>query len=349
MTDGTVRTAVVGVGHLGKAHARILSELGCASLVGVHDTDAARAAQVAAAYGARAFESLDALIDAGVRFAVVATPTKVHFDVARTLLAAGVGVLVEKPFTRTLEEADALLSLAASLPQSFLGVGHVERFNPVVRAARRHVQDPLFLECDRVHPFSFRSMDIGVVLDLMIHDLDLVAWFADSSLTAVEAVGASVLSSFEDMASARLRFANGCTALVRASRVSLRKVRKLRIFCQDMYISLDYLARTGMKIRVKAGARDALLRAMHEEGQAPSSLAFPQFLDIEDLGVEESEPLALELEAFVSALRDGAPPPVPGRVGRDALACALAVQRDILEHQESVRTVRRGLTENRKG
>jgi len=182
---------------------------------------------------------------------------------------------------------------------------------------------------------------VGVVLDLMIHDLDLVHWLAGGRMTEMEAVGASVLSGSEDMAFARLRFANGCTALLRASRVSLRKVRKLRIFCEDLYVSLDYLARTGMKIRVKDGA-PARLAALAAEG--PPSLPFADFLDIEDLAVEEAEPLRAELDAFVAAVRNGAPPPVGGDVGREALACALRIGEAIQRHQSSVREMRGGLT-----
>ncbi len=337
MSEERIRCGVVGVGHLGRLHARILSEIASASLVGVVDTLPERAEAVAREFKCAAFASVDALLDAGIRLAVVATPTEHHHDVGRRVLSRGVGALIEKPFTRTIEEADALIETARVHARGFVGVGHVERFNPVVQAARRHVKDPLFIECDRVHPFSFRSMDVGVVLDLMIHDLDLVRWLAGSALVDLEAVGASVLSKSEDMAFARLRFANGCTALVRASRVSLRKVRKLRIFCEDLYVSLDYLARTGMKIRVKEGAPERLAGLA---GSAPPSMAFADFLDIEDLTVEETEPLRAELEAFVAAVRADAPPPVPGEVGREALACALRIQEAIQAHQTHVRTLR---------
>ncbi len=341
MSPAEIRCGVVGTGHLGRLHARILSDLPGAKLVGVVDALPERAEAVARDYRCAACPSLEALLAMDIRFAVVATPTERHYEVGRALLAAGVATLIEKPFTRTLDEADGLIEAARARAGGFVGVGHVERFNPVVQAARRHVKDPLFIECDRVHPFSFRSMDVGVVLDLMIHDLDLVHWLAGSRVVDLEAVGASVLSGSEDMAFARLRFANGCTAMLRASRVSLRKVRKLRIFCEDLYVSLDYLARTGMKIRVKEGA-PARLAALAADG--PPSLPFADFLDIEDLAVEEAEPLRAELDAFVSAVRDGAPPPVGGEVGREALDCALRIGEAIQKHQACVRQMRSGLT-----
>ncbi len=341
MSAAEIRCGVVGVGHLGRLHARILSGLPGAVLAGVMDAVPERAEAVAREYRCTACPTLESLLDRDIRFAVVATPTEHHYEIGRALLAAGVATLIEKPFTRTIAEADALLEIARASTGGFVGVGHVERFNPVVQAARRHVKNPLFIECDRVHPFSFRSMDVGVVLDLMIHDLDLVHWLAGGRMTEMEAVGASVLSGSEDMAFARLRFANGCTALLRASRVSLRKVRKLRIFCEDLYVSLDYLARTGMKIRVKDGA-PARLAALAAEG--PPSLPFADFLDIEDLAVEEAEPLRAELDAFVAAVRNGAPPPVGGDVGREALACALRIGEAIQRHQSSVREMRGGLT-----
>ncbi len=342
MRTGPLRSAVVGVGHLGSLHARFLAELSSTDLVGVYDADEARARTVAAENGTTAFSSLTALIDHGrLDFAVVATPTDHHCAVATALLENGIAALVEKPLTKTLQEADQLLAAARNREVS-LGVGHVERFNPVVGAARSHVDDPLFIECDRVHPFPFRSTDVGVVLDLMIHDIDLVLWLAGSQLESIEGVGASVLSSSEDMAFARLTFENGCVALVRASRVSLRKVRKLRVFCPDLYVSLDYLSRKGTTIKVRPGAKERIAELAGDGMDNP--MAFLQFLEIHDLTVEEDQPLRAELAAFINALEAGKPPPVTGEAGRDALACALMIEEEIRRNLDSIRKKRENLT-----
>lgn len=342
--SGAIRSAVVGVGHLGRIHARFLASLKSSYLVGVCDTDAKRAGQVADDFDdCRPCRTLDELLETRPDFAVVATPTMSHYEVAKPLLEAGVAVLLEKPFTRTLAEADKLLELAGSRHGSFLGVGHVERFNPVVQSARSHVDDPVYIECDRVSAFSFRSLDVGVVLDLMIHDIDLVFWLAGSPLESLESVGASVLSESEDMAYARLRFRNGCIAVVRASRVSLRKMRKLRVFCPDLYVSLDFISREGTTIKVREGSKEKI----HEAARAGSlnALTFAQFIEINNLIVEEDQPLRAELKAFLEALRNGKPPPVRGEEGREALACALRIQDEIRRHGAKVRDARKNLTE----
>ena len=343
MKNDSIRTAVVGVGHLGELHARYLAALKSSDLVAVCDSDQSRAELVADEFDdCVACSSLDSLLNARPDFVVVATPTVSHGEVAKRLIEEGIGVLVEKPITRTLEEVDMLLELVASREGAYLGVGHVERFNPVVQAARSHVEDPLFIECDRVHPFTFRSIDVGVVLDIMIHDIDMVFWLAGSPLESLEGVGTGVLSDSEDMAYARLRFQNGCIALVKASRVSLRRVRKLRVFCPDLYVALDYISREGTTIRVKDGAKSEILESAR--AGTMNALTFTQMLDIKNLTVAEDQPLRAELRAHLDAFRVGEPPPVAGTDGRQALACALDIEAEIRKHGAEVRNKRKNLT-----
>ncbi|MFW6164256.1 MAG: Gfo/Idh/MocA family protein, partial [Planctomycetota bacterium] len=236
-----LRVAVVGAGHLGRHHARLYAAIPQADLVGVADIDPDRAQAVAQAYGARAATDYHELLDA-VDAASVAVPTEAHFAVARDFIEQGKPVLIEKPFTRSLEEADELLALAdeRGVP---IHVGHVERFNPAFLAAQRHITTPLYIDCDRVGIFTFRSLDIGVVLDLMIHDLDILLDLVEGPVETVEAVGVPVISGHEDIANARLTFASGCVADLTASGVATRAVRKLRFFQPDAYISLDYAER----------------------------------------------------------------------------------------------------------
>ena len=299
------RMAVVGVGHFGRHHARVLSELDQAELTAVVDIDGDRAAEVAAECGTRAFDTVEAL--AGQVDAVtLAVPTEVHCSVALPLLAQGVSVLVEKPMARSLTEADAMLEAAAS-GGALLAVGHTERFNPAVAAALPLVRSPRFIEVHRIGAFPSRSLDIDVVFDLMIHDLDIIATAVDSPVETVEAVGVPVLSDRVDIANARLRFASGCIANLTASRISRDRVRKLRFFQQDAYISIDCAERQVEGWRVTRGG-----------GEGPA-------IEGGRLEVEDGEPLARELLDFVAGVRGGTPSLVDGHAGRRALDLAQRV------------------------
>jgi predicted dehydrogenase len=297
-----LRVAVVGVGHLGRHHARIMSALSGARLVGVADLDAGRAAEAAAARGARAVtdhRELAGEVDA----VTVAVPTTAHLEVARTFLERGVSVLVEKPMAVSLAEADELIALAARTGAT-LAVGHTERYNPAVQAIAAVVTTPRFVEVHRLGTFPDRSLDIDVVFDLMIHDLDVILSIVRSEVVSVEAVGVPVLTDRVDIANARLRFETGCVANVTASRISRDRVRKLRFFQPDMYVSVDYAEQEveGWRLVRRAGERPAI-----EGGKLP---------------VARQEPLALEMADFLAAVREGRRPLVSGEDGRRALALA---------------------------
>jgi predicted dehydrogenase len=297
---------VLGVGHFGRFHALKVAASDRARLVGVHDADPERAAAVAAEVGAPAMEA-GALVAAADAL-VVAAPTRAHGPLARAALEAGKHVLVEKPIAATLAEADALIALAAERGR-VLQVGHLERFSAAHGALRDRIGRPLYLEATRIAPFRPRSLDVSVVLDLMIHDLDLVLSLVESEVEAVEAVGAAVMSEHPDIANARLRFANGAAATITASRVSLRMERKLRVFARDAYLNVDFLARSLHLVRRGAGQPVA---------------AMPEF-GIETRSWQDHDALEAEHRAFVASCLDGAPVVVDGRAGRRALEAALRV------------------------
>ena len=305
MSGPALRIGVVGVGHVGRHHARILAELPDVKLVAVADIDAARAAAVAAASGCRAEGDADAL-PAGVDAVTVAVPTEAHLRVALPFLERGIPVLVEKPIAASVTEADALIA-AASAAGTILAVGHTERYNPAVTVARPLITAPRFIEVHRLAQFPERSLDIDVVFDVMIHDLDLVLDLGGAAPAAIEAVGVPVLSDRVDIANARIRFDNGCIANLTASRISRERVRKLRFFQKDGLIAVDCAAHQvdAWRVRRAAGAEPVI------EGGA--------------LDVPPGEPLRLELADFVQAVRSGGRAGVDGRDGRRALALAQQV------------------------
>lgn len=300
--SGRLRTTVIGVGHLGRHHARILSTRPNVELVGVVDIDAARGAEIAAAHGTCACASVDAL-PGGIDAAVVAVPTETHLAVALPLLERGVHVLVEKPMARSLDEADRLVR-AAEASGAVLAVGHTERFNPAVEAARPLVQAPRFIEVHRLGTFPERSLDIDVVFDLMIHDLDVVIDLVGTEVESIEAVGVPVLTPRVDIANVRLRFAGGCIANLTASRISRDRVRKLRVFQPDAYVSIDYAAQ-----------EVETWRLVREDGRPPSIAGGK-------LDIAREEPLARELDDFLAAIAARRTPRVTGAQGRAALALA---------------------------
>ena len=300
-----MRVGVVGIGHLGRHHARILGALEGAHLVGVVDTVAERAEQAASATGARAFTDYRDLIGQ-VDAVSIAVPTELHCEVALPFLERGTAVLVEKPMARSLREADELVS-AADRSGAVLAVGHTERYNPAVQAVLPLVTSPRFVEVHRLGVFPDRSLDIDVVFDLMIHDLDIILALVRSEVTSIEAVGVPVLTPRYDIANARLRFASGCIANVTASRISKDRVRKIRFFQPDSYISIDYAAQEveGWRLVRRDDARPSI-----EGGQLP---------------VERDEPLRRELADFIRAARSKTAPIVDGAAGRRALELATRI------------------------
>jgi predicted dehydrogenase len=300
-----LRIAVVGVGHLGQHHARILAQLPGVELVGVADTDRARASEIAAANQTRAFFAAADLLGK-VDAVTVAVPTEAHVQVALPFLQSGVSVLVEKPMARTLQEADTLVE-AARASGAALAAGHTERFNPAVAAAAPLLVDPRFIEVHRLGAFPERSLDIDVVFDVMIHDLDVVLSIVKAEVESIEAVGVPVLTPRFDIANARLKFANGCIANITASRISRERVRKIRFFQPAAYLSIDYAAQKIEVWRLVKGA-----------GPAPS-------IEGGEVPVSSDEPLKRELEDFVDAVQNKRPPLVTGEQGRRALALATQI------------------------
>ncbi len=315
MADSKLRVGVVGVGHLGKHHARILGGLDDVELVGVADRDLERARAIASEFGGEALADAASLLGR-VDAVTIAAPTEAHHDLARLFLERGVPTLVEKPLARTLAEADALVALAEATGTP-LGVGHTERFNPAVTAALALVTSPRFVEVHRLGTFPERSLDIDVVFDLMIHDLDVLLAVVDSDVISVEAVGVPVLTPRVDIANARLRFASGCIANLTASRISRDRVRKVRFFQPHTYLSIDYASQEVERWAIEPGAGP---------GGRPGIAGGK-------LDVTREEPLRLELQDFVAAARARRAPRVSGAQGRRALALAHRITEEIAAQQ----------------
>jgi predicted dehydrogenase len=330
-----LRVAVIGAGAFGRNHLRVYRELeaahpGTVQLSALVDPNPERRAHAAALYNIPAFASLDDLLAAGLALdaASVCVPTLHHAAVAEQLLRAGLDVLIEKPFASTLAEADRILSLAASASR-IVAVGHLERFNPAVTAAATRITRPMFFEAHRLSIFTPRSLDVDVVLDLMIHDLDIVLALTSSAVKEVRAVGLPVLSPRVDIANVRIEFDSGCIANFTASRVSTEQVRKLRLFQPHEYLSLDFARQELLTIKVDPSLAHAPATAvaLASAGSHPSA-----GLSLEKLNLPHAEPLRLELEDFLAAVRGRTPPRVTAQAGRAALALALEVNHQIAEH-----------------
>ncbi|HEV3049141.1 MAG TPA: Gfo/Idh/MocA family oxidoreductase [Longimicrobium sp.] len=317
-----MKAGVLGVGSLGYHHARILREVPGAEMAGVYDDDPARLEKVSADLGLRAFRTRDELLES-VDAAVVAVPTTAHAQVALAAIDAGVHLLIEKPIAHTLEEAEAIVDAAAAR-KLVVATGHVERFNGALRACEPYLDDPRFIESHRLAPFNPRGTDVAVVLDLMIHDIDLVLSLAGRGVEGVDAVGVPVLTPGADIANARISFEGGAVANITASRVSFERMRKIRFFQHSGYMSLDLAAGTGEFLRLKPGAR-------MPEGEVGVAALLGLVERIELKG-DGTEPLRAELEAWVAAVRGEAPLVVSGEDGRDALAVALRIMERIEQH-----------------
>jgi predicted dehydrogenase len=303
---------VIGVGALGRHHARHLAALPEAELVGIFDVDRSRAREVAAEHGTRAFDDVDELLGR-VEAVSIAVPTVHHAEVGLHVLRRGIPVLMEKPLAGTLAEADALIAMADAQGVQ-LQVGHIERFNPAVRAAAPYLGQPLYVESQRLAPYQPRGTDVAVVLDLMIHDLDLILHLSGGAEpTDVRASGIAVLSPNLDIANARVEFAGGAVANVTASRVARERIRRLRLFQHDGYLSLDLAAGTGTFLRVRAG------------WQPGTGGELSDAVEMIPLAAPAADALGLELQSFVHAVRGDREAVVTGREGRAALALALRV------------------------
>jgi predicted dehydrogenase len=315
----TPRVGVVGAGSLGFHHIRILRDLKGIQFTGFVETKPERRAEVEKELRVKSHATLDALIDASDAVIIV-VPTSAHFSVASEAIAHGKHVFIEKPITATLDEADALLELAKK-NGVMVQIGHIERFNRAVRAALPQVKQPRFIDSERLAPFSPRGSDVAVVLDLMIHDIDLLLTLVGSGARDIAAVGVPVLTPMLDIANARVTFTSGAVANITASRISREKKRKIRIFQQREYLSLDLAAGTGEFYRLKSDFDPAKIRS------APADIA--AFVDRIKLHAPDGEPLKLELESFVAALRGEMPVVVTGEEGRLALGVALRIVKEI--------------------
>lgn len=316
-----VRIGVVGVGHLGYHHARNYAGLDDVTLAGVADTDEARGEKAAADFGVPWYRSAGELIAAGVDAVSVVVPTSAHHDITLKFLDAGADVLVEKPIAATAAEAREMVDAAAANGR-ILQVGHIERFNGAVMAVAGVIEGPKFIECHRLSPYVDRGGDVSVVLDLMIHDLDIVMALVKSEVVSVDAVGVPVFSRFEDIANARIRFASGCVANLTCSRISVERMRKIRIFAGDMYVSTDYGEQQVVVYRKKPGP-------------VPEGVAPMEHIAIETIPVQREEPLKLELISFADCVRERRRPIVAGEDGLAALELAERVIGFMREHAPS--------------
>ncbi|MBA2269411.1 MAG: Gfo/Idh/MocA family oxidoreductase [Chthoniobacterales bacterium] len=295
-----LRVGVVGVGHIGKNHARLYAEMENAEFAAIYDTDAEKAAQLAQEFGTTAATSLEDFAER-VDAASVATPTSSHFEVARQLLEGGKHLLIEKPIAENAAHASEMARVAAER-RLVLQVGHVERFNPVLSALEERLTHPRFIEAHRLSPYPNRSTDIGVVLDLMIHDLEIILHLVRSSVQTIDAVGVPVLSRGEDIANARLRFEDGCIANITSSRISPERMRKIRVFQEDAYLSLDYQNQTGEVFRRTSTG-----------------------ISRDEVEIERGEPLKRQLASFVECAATGRAPKVSGFQATAALELAVEI------------------------
>ena len=299
--ENKLKCGVVGLGYLGQHHARIYNDLPNCDLVGIYEVNTSRAEEISNLYGCKIFDSLDSIADACDAISVV-VPTDKHCEVAIPLLDKGVHLLIEKPLCENLEEAQKILDAARS-NQCVVQVGHIEHFNPVMNFLEKAVNKPRFITADRLAPFNPRGTEVGVVLDLMIHDIGIILQLNPSPIEKIESVGVRVLSPTEDIANARITFQNGCVANLNTSRVSLKKVREIRVFQQGGYLSLDFMNQKGHFLSIDN-----------------------MQIQKEDIPIEKGEPLALELAHFTECLTKGdKAPKVGGEFGRNALEVALTI------------------------
>ena len=318
MSAPKIRCGVVGVGSLGQHHARIYASMPGAELVGLFDTSVARASEISEKFGCRRFGSVEEL--AAVCDAVsVVVPTDLHEKVALPLLAAGCHLLIEKPICASLEEAERVL-LAAKARNCLVQVGHVEHFNPVMAFLEKEASRPQYLTAERLAPYQVRGTEVGVVLDLMIHDIGIVLALVKSPIARIDSVGISVLSKTEDIANARIQFENGCVANLSASRMSLKKAREIRIFQDNAYLSLDFMNQSGHLVR-KSDIIAFGLKMKVGLVKAGDTSSIP----VHQIPIEKGEPLALELAHFVESVAKKRQPKVGAALGKSALEVAIAI------------------------
>jgi predicted dehydrogenase len=315
---------------MGRLHVRVYSQIPGVKVTGIYDLSPDAAAAVADEFAAPVVKSIDELLDK-VDAVTIAVPTKFHLSIAQQCITRKIACLIEKPLAKDVAEARRIVELANEY-KVVVQTGHIERFNPAVRAMTRLEIEPRFLEVTRISPMTFRSIDVGVVLDMMIHDIDIVLRLANSTVTKIDAVGVSVIGDVEDICNARLTFANGCVANLTASRLAMRTDRRLRVFAPNAYVSIDYQKRHGTLIR-RTGNIDAVRAAAAKirdgEVQDLSQLNYKDLVHIEELQIDDVEPLRAELDAFVEAVRSGTSPVVTAEDGLHAVEVAARIVQTI--------------------
>lgn len=356
MQNRKIRTAVIGAGKMGTIHAKVYDQLAQSDFVAVVDIDAEKANRLAKRYNCSAFTDCRDILPrpfskgrglarggidpdpcprGGIDAVTIATPTVTHMDLAKKFIENGIAVMIEKPLAANIKEARKVVALAKK-KNSLVAVGHSERCNPVVQAMKRLNIEPKFIEANRISPYPFRSTDIGVVLDIMIHDIDIILSLAASSIKKIDAVGVSVIDEKEDICNARIFFENGCIANITASRLALKTERKIRVFSRQAYLSMDYFKKSG--IVIKADPNVNIINWIKENkskgGLNPLAVNWPDLLHIEELAIDDKEPLRLEQEFFLRAVLDKtARPEVSAEEGLAAMECAEKILASIKKHK----------------
>jgi predicted dehydrogenase len=328
-----IRTAVVGAGKMGTIHAKVYQQMSQTQLVAVVDTDLNKARKLAKKYKAQAFEDYSQLLGK-VDAVTIASPTTSHLELASAFIKQNIPVLIEKPLATNVDECKKIVDLAQQY-NTIVAVGHSERCNPVVQAMKRLNIEPKFIEAHRISPYPFRSTDISVVLDVMIHDIDIILSMAQSRIKKVEAVGVAVIDDKEDICNARITFENDCIANVTASRLALKTERKLRVFSKQAYISVDYLKQYG--IVIQADPNLDVVKWVKEKRKLKSfdflKFKWKDLLHVEELKIDDKEPLRLEQEAFIAAVTDSSvKPEVSAEEGLAAMECAEKILQSVKEH-----------------
>lgn len=328
----SIRTAVVGAGKMGGIHSKVLSKLPESELTAIVDVDANKAKQLAEQHGCGHYTDYRELVGK-VDAVTISTPTMHHTQIAKFFIENNVPVLIEKPLASNVDEGAELIELAEKNNVT-VAVGHSERCNPVAQAMKRLEIEPKFIEANRISPYPFRSMDVGVVLDVMIHDIDIILSLAAAPIKSVQAVGVNVIADHEDICNARITFENGCIANVTASRLALKFERKVRVFSRQAYLSLDYLKKEGIVIQAAPNIDVVQWVKEHQDGDFDfSDVNWPELLNIEQLDIDDREPLRVEQESFLQSLLDRSKrPEVTGREGLEALRCAQLILDAIKEH-----------------
>lgn len=328
-----LRTAVIGAGKMGSIHAKVYNNLDTCRLVGIVDVEKERADALAGQYGCGSFTDCNDLFGK-VDAVTISSPTIYHCDLAKQFIENNIAVMIEKPLAATVQQGREIVELAKK-HNTVVAVGHSERCNPVVQAMKRLDISPKFIEANRISPYTFRSADIGVVLDMMIHDIDIILSLAASPIKKIDAVGVNVIGEHEDVCNARIVFENGCIANITASRVALKTERKVRVFSSHAYLSLDYFKKEG--VIIKAAPNVDVVKWIKERQDEDdfdfSDVDWPDLLTIEQLDIQDAEPLKLEQQAFLKAVAsDEHRPEVTAQEGLDALQCAEQILKAIGEH-----------------